>query len=501
VLLKKIYRLLVICGVCFFTIDAVPTLADFNSHKTTGEGLQICSGNWRYLEFNGFPLNLVTCGYISNNLYEWFGDLDPVTIDCGLDLMAAHKMNHAYFILEMRDGQFDTPISSPFDYDPEVKWNTKFWHGLEETIAYANSVDIIVQIVIFSEALLEPYESRWDENVFNVSNGGPVPGEGHNFYLTEEPDGEPGTWNWKQWNAHYQDLFIEKVLSTAGENCNVILNPCWEINFAEWGLDWFIDIVQTIRKMEESFYPHLICVCPIQPDAFCELECADLIMIENRGIASEFLDFQKPVIQGGPWAKNTVSEPEFMLTCACYGEHPSTNLINGPPEESDGFDYCLRLQTFMENVRSWEDEPGNEIWWTNLPSHTILSGDCPELLWSGEKGFDTDGVNPNEGFSNTSFDFRVTYRDVNNDPPAVAEIWIDVNQDQLFQFDERQPLEEITGESDYSVGVTYGIEGLKFDTDGQIGYRFNFADEEWWPAEGKPIEETKHFTICKIFNP
>jgi hypothetical protein len=41
----------------------------------------------------------------------------------------------------------------------------------------------------------------------------------------------------------------------------------------------------------------------------------------------------------------------------------------------------------------------------------------PTLSWTGEANYVSDGLNPETGHINTSFDYRVTYTDINNDAP------------------------------------------------------------------------------------
>jgi hypothetical protein len=429
---------------------------------------------------------------------EWIGDVDPQTIDCGFDMMAAHRMNHAYFFIEMRKGQFDTPISEPFNFKISVKWREKFWQGLRALVEYAHSLDIICQIILFSEALLEPGKDRWEQHIFSDLNGGPVPDDGLNFYRLQLPNGYPDSWNWKQWNTYYQGCIVEKVIETVGDFPNVIFNPCWEISNIEQGLDWFRTIVHGIQECESGEFEHLICITPITPGILCELECADLIMIENRGIGYQYLVYGKPVLNGGPSAKHKIFEPEFIYTCALYGIHPSTNLLKIPPEKSDGYEYCCRLQTFIDDVRIWQDEPGVEISESTLPWYSLIWGVKPLLGWTGEEGYEEDGTNPDWGYPHTKFDFHVTYTDFLNSPPATAELWIDKNQDGIFQFEERYRMCNLLQEENYVDGVIFFLEDLNFESSlGEVRYKFNFANEYWLPANGVPGTKTHHIRVLK----
>ncbi|MBU1599396.1 IPT/TIG domain-containing protein, partial [bacterium] len=48
----------------------------------------------------------------------------------------------------------------------------------------------------------------------------------------------------------------------------------------------------------------------------------------------------------------------------------------------------------------------------------VTGGVVPELIWSGETGYESDGVDPNSGTTGDTFTFRVGYRDTSAKPPA-----------------------------------------------------------------------------------
>ena len=49
---------------------------------------------------------------------------------------------------------------------------------------------------------------------------------------------------------------------------------------------------------------------------------------------------------------------------------------------------------------------------------------APTLSWVGTTGYESDGVDPDSGNSLTTFDFRVTYTDLDNDPPAYVLLYM-----------------------------------------------------------------------------
>lgn len=54
---------------------------------------------------------------------------------------------------------------------------------------------------------------------------------------------------------------------------------------------------------------------------------------------------------------------------------------------------------------------------------------APSLDWTGEPGYISDGVDPDAGFANDTFRWRITYADPDNDPPAVSWPRVHIFQD------------------------------------------------------------------------
>ncbi|MBD3246339.1 MAG: hypothetical protein GF333_04945 [Candidatus Omnitrophica bacterium] len=58
-----------------------------------------------------------------------------------------------------------------------------------------------------------------------------------------------------------------------------------------------------------------------------------------------------------------------------------------------------------------------------------VSLNVPTLAWTGETNYGTDGVDPEQGYRDTDFEFRVQYTDADNDGPAIIQVWVDKNGD------------------------------------------------------------------------
>ena len=114
-------------------------------------------------------------------------------------------------------------------------------------------------------------------------------------------------------------------------------------------------------------------------------------------------------------------------------------------------------------------------------SHTFqvdLSGNQPTLYWTDEPGFTEDGARPDgaQWGEETSFEFRVTYRDEDDDAPEHMELWIDKNGDGAL--DPNNELFEMqTSGSDYQGGQTYTKSlTLKLDYIRSMYYKFESDD-------------------------
>lgn len=62
---------------------------------------------------------------------------------------------------------------------------------------------------------------------------------------------------------------------------------------------------------------------------------------------------------------------------------------------------------------------------------------APFLEWVGTNGLISDGVAPDSGVGNSTFTFRVSYSDINNDSPNPIEVWVDLNGNGSYGADEK----------------------------------------------------------------
>ncbi len=90
-------------------------------------------------------------------------------------------------------------------------------------------------------------------------------------------------------------------------------------------------------------------------------------------------------------------------------------------EAGNSFEY-----KYVTLPEEWEDTPNRSFtltgpnlllpsWFNNDNAYTFST----LLSWTGENGFEIDGVNPNSGIPNSLFTFNVKYSDIENDPPLL----------------------------------------------------------------------------------
>lgn len=116
----------------------------------------------------------------------------------------------------------------------------------------------------------------------------------------------------------------------------------------------------------------------------------------------------------------------------------------------------------------------------------------PQLDWTDEPGFITDGVDPDEADSGTEFRFSVTYTDKSGRLPVNKQVWIDRdNNGEYHPYDEKYIMKEDNStDTDPSDGKVYTFTTTLFyrGVDDTIDYRF-FFDNGILDAEGEPVSD------------
>lgn len=114
----------------------------------------------------------------------------------------------------------------------------------------------------------------------------------------------------------------------------------------------------------------------------------------------------------------------------------------------------------------------------------------PTLHWTGETNYSSDGLDPEIGYSTSTFVFRVEYTDADNDPPLAGYPKLFVNDFDLYTMTEADPTD-----ATYSDGkiYTYSVSNLPYTSvysyifmaESSYSYLFMAADINGAPAEGE----------------
>lgn len=114
----------------------------------------------------------------------------------------------------------------------------------------------------------------------------------------------------------------------------------------------------------------------------------------------------------------------------------------------------------------------------------------PTLRWSGDPGFEADGIHPDAPTARTLVQFRVTYADVDGDFPRVTQLWLDLDPDGEYAPVERFLMAPVEPDAlDFLAGKRYGLNlHLPAGADGSLTYRFHFEDARD-AAKGLPADE------------
>ena len=128
--------------------------------------------------------------------------------------------------------------------------------------------------------------------------------------------------------------------------------------------------------------------------------------------------------------------------------------------------------------------------------YAIIQNNEPELLWSGNQGFITNGVEPDNHYTGLNFNFQIKYVDMDNDNPITNQIWIDTNNNGNYENNEKFEMYLKSG-SNYSNGVIYSnILRIHHSGDGIINYRFYFTDKYGYTPLNTNSPFTNHsFTV------
>ncbi|MCK4233476.1 T9SS type A sorting domain-containing protein, partial [candidate division WOR-3 bacterium] len=126
------------------------------------------------------------------------------------------------------------------------------------------------------------------------------------------------------------------------------------------------------------------------------------------------------------------------------------------------------------------DNDGNLEVYGNLSRgiYQYIFQSTPILSWTGDPGFESDGVDPDSGIPGDTFEFRVCYTDSNDYAPIIKELQVDLDDNGTYEAWEKFSMVEMdttdtifTDGKNYTKSITVDHAG-----DGILNYRFTFKN-------------------------
>jgi hypothetical protein len=140
-------------------------------------------------------------------------------------------------------------------------------------------------------------------------------------------------------------------------------------------------------------------------------------------------------------------------------------------------DLCITCHAW--NIRTTDRTPFQNV------------AEAPVLEWVGTNGLLSDGVAPDSAVGNSTFTFRVSYSDINNDSPSPIEVWVDLDDNGSYEAGEKYAMAEtdaldtnIFNGKNYTKSLAIARTG-----DGILNYRF-YASDGSLVATGAPTADS-----------
>ncbi|MFW9940363.1 MAG: M4 family metallopeptidase [Candidatus Thorarchaeota archaeon] len=186
----------------------------------------------------------------------------------------------------------------------------------------------------------------------------------------------------------------------------------------------------------------------------------------------------------------TTNEQQLLLSGFAYDPEPSSGLntvfINTDVPNSNTMSNWSFPITLNEGnnvfIITAEDNSGNSGSDTIIVNRIIPQR--PVLSWTGETSFENDGVNPDTGYTNTNFEFRIIYSDEDNDAPALGFPRIHINKGEIPITGSPFIMTEVNSEPFIS-GRIYSLSINTFEEGSDYSYQFEAQDLNGANAAGE----------------
>ncbi len=155
-------------------------------------------------------------------------------------------------------------------------------------------------------------------------------------------------------------------------------------------------------------------------------------------------------------------------------------------------DERLRYRFYFTDGKSTATgEPTNVDKAKERYSRYVIVSTASTLNWTGEAYYLSDGVYPDTAMGSANFEFRVNYADPLNRPPSPIQLWLDANDNGLYESNEKHDmLASDQSDDNYADGKIYSKTlMLSAAGDENINYRF-FALSNTTEATGAATSDS-----------
>jgi hypothetical protein len=220
-------------------------------------GLDISQDYQQYWEYNGEPV-LLLGGSDEDNLFQL------PHLEQQLDLLASLGGNYVRNTMSSRDSgnvwafQIDRE-SGKYDLN---KWNPEYWDRFQSLLELTSEREIIIQVEIW--ATFDFYRENWELNPFNPENNLNYSADRTKLPLEVKTHPtmceNPFFWSVPSHQnnmplLHYQQLFVDKLLSLSLEFSNVLYCIDNETSVtSEWGKFWSAYITKKAKERAKTIH-------------------------------------------------------------------------------------------------------------------------------------------------------------------------------------------------------------------------------------------------------
>ena len=78
----------------------------------------------------------------------------------------------------------------------------------------------------------------------------------------------------------------------------------------------------------------------------------------------------------------------------------------------------------------------------------VPANNLPMLSWLGTGNYVSDGVDPNSAAGGSSYTFKVTYTDADDEAPSPIQVWVDIDDDDTYEAGEKYDMTLDSGDGD-----------------------------------------------------